>query len=153
MSKKKKVNKGANLTRGKKTGLRFASLLVAVALIVAAWVYANNASRWANSQPKDGGAYVRRETKPTLSPALFVGQTERAYQVAQDISDVIDQLYCYCECDKHSAHVTLLSCFTDNHAANCDICQDEALEAAKMMKQGIGMAEIRSRIDGKFSRR
>ncbi len=152
MSKKKKVNKGANPARGKKTGLRLASLLVAVALIVAAWVYANNASRSANSQPKDGGAYVRRETKPILSPALFVGQTERAYQVAQDISDVIDQLYCYCECDKHSAHVTLLSCFTDNHAANCDICQDEALEAAKMMKQGVGMAEIRSRIDGKFSR-
>ena len=152
MSKKTKVNKGTKPTRVKRPGLRFAGQFIAIALIIAAWVYANNPSRSSSPQPKDGSAYVRRETKPTLSPALFVGQTERAYQVAQEISDVIDQLYCYCECDKHSGHRSLLSCYTDNHAANCDICQDEALDAAKMMKQGYRIAEIRSRIDGKYSR-
>lgn len=152
MSKNAKVNKDTKPARVKRPGLRLAGLFITVALIIAAWVYTNNPSRSSNLQPKDGSAYVRRETKPTLSPVLFVGQTERAYQVAQDISDVIDQLYCYCECDKHSGHLTLLSCFTDNHAANCDICQNEALDAAKMMKQGYRMAEIRSRIDGKYSR-
>ena len=152
MSKKKKINKGAKPARAKRLGLRFASLLVAIALILAAWVYANNPGRSSNPQPKDGSAYVRRERKLPLSPALFVGKTETAYRVAEEISDVIDQLYCYCECDKHSGHRSLLSCFTDNHAANCDICQDEALDAAKMMKQGHSMAEIRSRIDGKYSR-
>jgi len=152
VSKKTKVNKGTKPARIKRAGLRFAGLFIAVALIVAAWVYTSNPSRSSNPQPKDGSAYVRRETKTPLSPALFVGQTERAYQVAQEIPDVIDQLYCYCECDKHSGHRSLLSCYTDNHAANCDICQDEALDAAQMMKQGRGMAEIRSRIDGKYSR-
>ncbi len=137
--------------RVKRSRLRALGLLVALVLIVAAWVY-RNPSRSSNPQPMDGSAYVRRETKPTLSPALFVGQTEKAYQIAQEMPDMIDELYCYCECDKHSGHRSLLSCYTDNHAANCDICQDEALEAAKMMKQGVGMAEIRSRIDGKFSR-
>lgn len=152
MSKKTKVNKGRKPARVKIPGVRFAGLLIVIALIIAAWVYANNPSRSSNPQPKDGSAYVRRETKPTLSPALFVGQTGKAYQIAQEIPDVIDELYCYCECDKHSGHRSLLSCYTDNHAANCDICQDEALEAAKMVKQGVGMAEIRSRIDGKFGR-
>jgi hypothetical protein len=126
--------------------------LVASALIVGAWVYANNASRPSSPQQNDGSAYVRRETKVPLSPALFVGKTETAYRVAEQIPDIVDQLYCYCECDKHSGHRSLLSCFTDNHAANCDICQDEALDAAKMKKQGYSMAEIRSGIDGKYSR-
>ncbi len=151
MGKKTKVNKAAKVP-GKKSGVRLAGISVALALIVAAWVYTNNSSRSSSPQPTDGSAYVRRETKPTLSPALFVGQTEKAYQIAQEMPDLIDSLYCYCECDKHSGHRSLLSCYTDNHAANCDICQDEALEAAKLMKQGVGMAEIRSRIDGKFSR-
>jgi hypothetical protein len=152
MSKRKKLNKDTKPARAKKPGLRFAGLLVAVALIIGAWVYANNPSRSANPHPQDGSAYVRRETKVPLSPALFVGKTETAYRVAEEISDVIDQLYCYCECDKHSGHRSLLSCFTDNHAANCDVCQDEALDAAKMKKQGYSMAEIRSRIDAKYSR-
>jgi hypothetical protein len=152
MGKKRTVNKGKKGAGIKNPVLGFASLVIGVALIIAAWVYANNPSRSSNPQPKDGSAYVRRETKATLSPALFIGQTEKAYQIAQEMPDVIDELYCYCECDKHSGHRSLLSCYTDNHAANCDICQDEALEAAQMVKQGYGMAEIRSRIDGKFSR-
>jgi hypothetical protein len=152
VSKKTKVNKGTKSAPGKKSGLRFAGVLIAVALIVAAWVYANNSSRSTNPQPQDGSAYVRRETKVSLSPALFVGKTETAYRVAEQIPDVIDHLYCYCECDKHSGHRSLLSCFTDNHAANCGVCQDEALDAAKMKKQGYTMAEIRSRIDAKYSR-
>jgi len=61
--------------------------------------------------------YVRRETRTPLSPALFVGKTATAYRVAQEIPDVLDQLYCYCECDKHMGHLTLLSCFVDSHAA------------------------------------
>ena len=61
--------------------------------------------------------YVRREKKPPLSPARYVGQTARAYQIAREIPDVLDQLYCYCECDKHLGHKSLLSCFTDDHGA------------------------------------
>ena len=30
--------------------------------------------------------------------------------------DVLDRLYCYCECDKHLGHKSLLSCYTDGHA-------------------------------------
>ena len=31
--------------------------------------------------------------------------------------DVLNRLYCYCGCDKHQGHTSLLSCYTDGHAA------------------------------------
>ena len=62
-------------------------------------------------------APARRETRPTLDPARFVGKAALAHQVAREIPDVLDQLYCYCECDKHAGHKSLLSCYTDGHAA------------------------------------
>jgi hypothetical protein len=62
-------------------------------------------------------AVARRETRPTLDPALFVGKARAAHQVAREIPDILDQLYCYCECDKHAGHKSLLSCYTDGHAA------------------------------------
>jgi hypothetical protein len=60
---------------------------------------------------------ARRETRPTLDPALFVGKAATAHRVAREIPDVLDQLYCYCQCDKHQGHPSLLSCYTDGHAA------------------------------------
>jgi hypothetical protein len=62
-------------------------------------------------------AAARRETRPTLDPARFVGKARLAHQVAREIPDVLDRLYCYCECDKHLGHKSLLSCYTDGHAA------------------------------------
>jgi hypothetical protein len=60
---------------------------------------------------------ARRETRPTLDPAQFVGKAAEAHKVAREIPDVLDQLYCYCGCDKHQGHKSLLSCYTDGHAA------------------------------------
>ena len=62
-------------------------------------------------------APARRETRPTLDPARFVGKARAAHQVAREIPDVLDRLYCYCECDKQFGHKSLLSCYTDSHAA------------------------------------
>ncbi len=62
-------------------------------------------------------ARARRETKPTIDPALLVGKAATAYRVAREIPDVLDQMYCYCGCDKSVGHVSLLSCYTDSHAA------------------------------------
>ncbi len=81
------------------------------------WVGTNDSDRFLKGDPAASGSYVRRETGTPLSPALFVGKTATAYQVAQEIPDVLDQLYCYCECDRHMGHLSLLSCFVDSHAA------------------------------------
>lgn len=98
-------------------------VLAAVVLVVGA-----SAVIWRGTSPGDGSApivktataasgWVRRETRPTLDPARFVGKAALAHRVAREIPDTLDQLYCYCECDKHSGHKSLLSCYTDGHAA------------------------------------
>jgi hypothetical protein len=60
---------------------------------------------------------ARRETRATLDPALFVDKAAAAHKVAREIPEVLDQLYCYCQCDKHMGHKSLLSCYIDGHAA------------------------------------
>ena len=62
-------------------------------------------------------AVVRRETRPTLDPAGFTGEIAAAYQVAREIPDVLDQLYCHCNCHSQYGHASLLSCYTDGHAS------------------------------------
>jgi hypothetical protein len=97
-----------------------AALLVLGAVLL--WVRTPEPARTATESPGisaggSGFALARRETRPTLDPARFVGKAARAHQVAREIPDVLDRLYCYCECDRHLGHKSLLSCFTDGHAA------------------------------------
>ena len=115
--------------RSKGGGLRLWGVAFAVAAVVLVIVVAWQAQTPApvnSSQPAVSAklppgmlvpAVARRETRPTLDPALFVGKAALAHQVAREIPDVLDQLYCYCYCDKHMGHKSLLSCFTDGHAA------------------------------------
>ncbi len=58
-----------------------------------------------------------RETNPTLSPERFRGEVRRAYEIALEIPEVLDRLYCYCRCLENFAHKNLLSCYIDTHAS------------------------------------
>ncbi len=53
----------------------------------------------------------------TLSPELFQGPTQDAYQAARDIPEVLAELPCHCGCDKTAGHDDNLQCYIDNHAA------------------------------------
>src|SRR5574341_438266 len=53
------------------------------------------------SPPSPGSLIAHKEMRPTLSPGMFVGKAARAHEVARRIPGVLDELYCYCECDKH----------------------------------------------------
>jgi hypothetical protein len=90
------------------------------------------------------------ETRQTLSPAYFSGKTAKAYVAAKEIPEVIDSLYCYCDCKKHHGHKSLLTCYVDTHARYCDVCIDEALDAHKMHKDGKDIVTIRKAIDKKY---
>ena len=118
MGKKRKENKTRRLSRKKKR-LYLGGVAVVLAAGFLTWSRVNTRgpTRYSSAEQTASGGYVRRETRTPLSPALFVGKTATAYQVAQEIPDVLDRLYCYCECDKHMGHLTLLSCFVDSHAA------------------------------------
>ena len=91
--------------------------LAALALIVMAGVLLAGRLLSPSQEVATVQAAARRETRPTIDPALFVGKARLAHQVAREIPDALDQLYCYCECDKHLGHKSLLSCYTDGHAA------------------------------------
>jgi hypothetical protein len=91
------------------------------------------------------------EVRQTLPPSNFTGETALAYQAALEIPEVLDSLYCYCDCEKHSGHKSLLSCYVDEHAAYCDICINEALMAHQMHKKGEGIDAIRKAVDERFA--
>ncbi len=90
------------------------------------------------------------ETRPTLDPAMFTGLSAEAYQAAREIPEIIDSLYCYCDCEKHFGHKSLLTCFVDEHAVYCDICIYEALMARDLHRQGMDAAAIRKAVDERF---
>jgi hypothetical protein len=90
------------------------------------------------------------ETKPVLSPARFVGKTAAAYRVASKKPELLDAMYCYCYCSRSIGHKSLLSCFTDNHAANCGICQQRAFYANSLDEKGYDIAKVRTAVDKKF---
>jgi hypothetical protein len=79
-----------------------------------AWRAARPAALAGNTAPS--GAVARLELRPTLDPASFTGKARRAYEVAQEMPALLDRLKCYCRCDPYG-HRTLLSCYTDSHAA------------------------------------
>lgn len=89
---------------------------------------------------------------PVLSPEQFDGETRDAYQVAVTIPQTLAQLPCYCHCDLGMGHKSLYSCFTDMHAANCDICVDEANLAGQLQRNNrMSPAQIRERILALYS--
>ena len=90
------------------------------------------------------------ETRSTLSPVSFVGNVARAYNVAGENRELLDSIHCYCNCKETIGHKSLLSCFTDKHAVDCKICQDQAFYAESRFKEGNDIAQVRLAVDKKF---
>lgn len=74
----------------------------------------------------------------------------RTYATASEIPHVLDGLYCYCDCVRHSGHYSLLDCFRNDHAAGCNICLSEAVLAHDMTRDGASLDAVRDAIDGTF---
>ncbi|MHC4076543.1 MAG: CYCXC family (seleno)protein, partial [Planctomycetota bacterium] len=92
------------------------------------------------------------ETRPTLSPVRFVGKTAEAYKIAGENRELLDSLYCYCNCKKNFGHKSLLSCYVDTHAVDCKICQDQAFYASSRYKKGDDITRARAAVDKRFWR-
>jgi hypothetical protein len=84
-----------------------------------------------------------------MSPSSYRGSVRDVYQAAWAIPEVFDSLYCYCGCKANPRfrHKTLLTCYTDDHAANCYICLKEGEMAWTMTQQGKSIEEIIIEID------
>jgi hypothetical protein len=83
----------------------------------------------------------------TLDPKLFPdAQTQNIYALAAKEKVVLYQQPCYCHCDRHVGHKSLLDCYVDRHASVCDVCKKEAVFAYQQSRLGKTPAQIRAAI-------
>ena len=101
---------------------------------------ASSKSKVSNAQPGE-----------VLPPNKFFGQAAVGYSAAKAAPEVCAKLFCYCGCDLTDSHSTLLDCFTCDHGADCQICQEEAIIGLRMKREGKDLYSIQSAIDKAYS--
>ena len=166
----KKRNKDSKQKTSKKSNyLIWIAVIGSAALIFGGWdTYNNYKQKTLLAESQDSGiyrgtsdmhlvqldqsSYEFREKKPVVNPMNYRQPRQiKAYTIARRIPQILDQLFCYCGCAMSIRHKSLLSCFTDNHAANCGICMDDAELASKMEEKGEPMTNIADAIDHRFN--
>jgi hypothetical protein len=93
-------------------------------------------------------AYALKPPIPkTLDPNQFPDALNRnVYALAAKIKPVLYQQPCYCYCDRHEGHKSLLDCYATDHGSKCDICQKEAVLAYQLTRKGKTPEQIRAAI-------
>ena len=87
----------------------------------------------------------------TLNPEQFDGRTRQAYLVAQQHPELLAQLHCYCGCEQHDGHKSLLDCFRSAHATTCDTCMGEAITASQLADNGMPAEQIRETLRQRYA--
>ncbi len=83
--------------------------------------------------------------------------TLAGYKSAVKEHDILYAIPCYCGCGVSQGHTSLLDCFFkadgafNDHASNCHICADQAVDVGKWSDEGIPLKDIRARTEAKFS--
>jgi hypothetical protein len=93
-------------------------------------------------------AYALQPPFPaTLDPKQFPDALNRnVYALAARVRPALYQQPCYCYCDRHEGHKSLLDCFVGTHGTICDICQKEAVLSYQLTQKGKTPAQIRASI-------
>lgn len=124
---------------------RLALLAGMSALAVVAFAQGDHVPAYNSAPPKAG------EVMPILPADQRVGELfsnpyqVRAYQLAAKIPGVINQLPCYCYCER-IGHKSLHTCYESDHGAHCGICMKEMFYAYEQTKLGKKPAQIRAAI-------
>jgi hypothetical protein len=91
------------------------------------------------------------ETAPILPKDQLWGESfqypyqTRAYELAAKIPDVLNQMPCYCYCER-IGHKSLHTCFEGTHGAHCGICMKEIFYAYEQTKLKKTPAQVRAGI-------
>jgi hypothetical protein len=74
--------------------------------------------------------------------------------MAKEIPEVLDKLFCFCYCSMNPQfkHKSLLTCYVDEHAKQCNICLREAIIAYDMTKEGKTPEQIAAHIEGIYGK-
>ena len=148
-----------------KTIIASASLLMVLAALVHASVFVSRAISRNDAKPvtsakrcefcrisssEDAKSDAKSSNGITLDPKLFIGPVRRGYKVAEEKPDLLEQLHCYCGCDKRHGHKSLLDCYKSRHSATCETCIGEAIMANKMFEQGSPVEQIKAALKTHF---
>jgi Protein of unknown function with PCYCGC motif len=131
------------------TKLSILSILIATALVL----LTGPARAGSCCPPKTSGQSAGTEVKSNtvLNPSKYFGRAALGYSAAQQAPELCQKLFCYCGCDMTDSHANLLDCFTCDHGADCQICQDEAIIGLHMKQEGKSLYKIQRAIDDAFS--
>jgi len=128
MATKKKQSSAQHTTKSERTAPKLEkrskyislALSVGVALLITGAYFLSQREKPPNPSPERAKLEKENvslhENRPTLSPERFNGKVKQAYEIARTIPEVLDRLYCYCQC-RDIGHKSLLSCYVDDHAA------------------------------------
>ncbi len=124
-------------------------LVTAVAVIILGGVLVaqkmgTSSTRHPDPRPDASAANVLPASNWNYEPIV------RAYTAAAQNPQVLDGIYCHCQCKEHFNHRSLLTCFESEHGTACDICQGEAVMAAQMHGQGASLDQIREAVDRQY---
>ncbi len=114
-------------------------------------------AQWTVGELRDDGLRIipsgRSKNSAVLDPRQFERrEVRRAYAIAQEIPEVLNQLYCWCGCENRGVHRSNLACFEDEMSVNCAVCRGTAEIAYEMVQEGVTDAgEIQAAVDAKWA--
>jgi hypothetical protein len=76
-----------------------------------------------------------------------------AYRAAREYPQVLDGIFCHCDCEAHRGLRSLLSCYEGTMPQSCGICLGEARLARRLHERGKSLAEIREAVDDTYGGR
>ena len=122
-----------------------AILVLIGALAVMAFAQGDRIPAYNTNAPRAG------ELLPILPADQRIGESFKypyqvhAYELASKIPGVINQLPCYCYCER-IGHKSLHTCYESDHGAHCGICMKEVYYAYQQTKLKKTPAQIRDGI-------
>lgn len=122
-------------------------LIAGTAAVVLGVVLLAGRVRAGHPDPRPG--ITAEKVLPPAAVPRTAGSVE-AYAAARAVPQVLDGLFCYCDCARHSGHRSLLTCFESEHGGYCDICMGEAMLAQQMTERGEAIDAIRRAVDAQF---
>jgi hypothetical protein len=141
------------------------SSLVALALPGFAWARSRACGHAADHEVghdtgRAAGHHAVAVTHPVPRPGItgdavlpddqVSAKAKEAYAAAREFPEVLDGLYCHCDCGERDGLRSLLSCFESKMPQTCGICRGEAEMAARLAREGMTLEEIRKAVDKRY---